>query len=80
MFGGVLRDIALFGISKLDSDIDLVYLGATETIGTVVTRNGFKFKENKFGGLRVETKSLLSHIFSSTAASAGSGHPVAREA
>ncbi len=56
LFGGILRDIALFGISQLDSDIDLVYLGATETIGAVVTRNGFKFKENKFGGLRVETK------------------------
>ena len=56
LFGGVLRDIALFGISKLESDIDLVYTGTRDAISAVVRTNSFKVEKNKFGGARVETR------------------------
>ena len=56
LFGGVLRDIALFGISKLEADIDLVYTGTRDAISAVVRTNSFKVEKNKFGGARVETR------------------------
>ena len=56
LFGGVLRDIALYGISKLESDIDIVCAGPRDFVDLVVEENGFNFEKNKFGGLRVETE------------------------
>ena len=56
LFGGVLRDIALFGSSKLESDIDLVYVGSGDLVDSLVTKNTLRFEENKFGGLRLETQ------------------------
>ena len=55
LFGGVLRDIALYGISRLETDIDLVCDGARESIGSVVEESGLAFKTNRFGGFRVKT-------------------------
>ena len=56
LFGGVLRDIALNGISRLDeSDIDLVCVGPGGSLDSIVAEGQFKFKKNKFGGFRVET-------------------------
>lgn len=55
LFGGVLRDIALYGISRLETDIDLVCDGARESIGSVVEESGLAFKTNRFGGFRIKT-------------------------
>lgn len=56
LFGGVLRDIALYGISRLDeSDIDLVCVGSGDSLGSLVSEGGFRSRKNKFGGFRVET-------------------------
>lgn len=56
LFGGVLRDIALYGISRLDeSDIDLVCVGPSGSLYSAVAEGDFEFKRNKFGGFRVET-------------------------
>lgn len=56
LFGGILRDIALYGITKLESDIDLVCVGSHASVSSMVERNGFRFEKNKFGGVRVETE------------------------
>ena len=56
LFGGVLRDIALNGISRFESDIDLVCVGAQDLAGLGVKENEFLLKKNKFGGFRVKTK------------------------
>ena len=56
LYGGILRDIALYGISKLDSDIDLVCVGSRDLVGSVVKEKRFPFRENKFGGFRVQTE------------------------
>ena len=55
LFGGVIRDIALYGISELECDIDLVWVGSHDRISGVVEKNDFRFRMNKFGGFRVET-------------------------
>lgn len=73
LFGGVLRDIALYGISRLDapaeirqdllgqrqgeSDIDLVCVGSRDLLDSAIAESSFEFRRNKFGGFRVETSS-----------------------
>ena len=49
VFGGLVRDIALFGISGFDSDIDLVFTGPPSELERLINST---FKENKFGGYR----------------------------
>ena len=56
LYGGVLRDIALYGISNVESDIDLVCVGSRDVVGAVVREDRFRFRENKFGGFRAETE------------------------
>ena len=51
--GGVLRDIALYGIRGLESDIDLVYEGAL--LDTDLSNKGIGFSRTKFGGFRTKT-------------------------
>jgi len=55
LFGGVVRDIALYGISRLDSDIDLVCVESRDGIWPWAKAKGLSFQQNKFGGCRVET-------------------------
>ena len=64
LFGGVLRDIALFGIERLESDIDLVSEGSRDQIRSVVEANRFRFTRNKFDGFRVETERWFVDIWS----------------
>ena len=64
LFGGVIRDIALYGISGLECDIDLVYVGSHEQIDAMVKKNDFRFKRNRFGGFRVETKRWFVDLWS----------------
>ena len=56
LFGGVLRDIALYGITKLESDIDLVCVGSQDLVDSAVEGSGLRCEKNKFGGLRIETE------------------------
>lgn len=59
LFGGILRDIALYGISRLESDIDLVCVGTRDLLCSVVEENCLGFEKNRFGGFRVETEHWL---------------------
>lgn len=51
VFGGVLRDLALFGRRGFHSDIDLVVEGDWSTLATYVEKLGAQ--RNKFGGYRL---------------------------
>ena len=64
LFGGVLRDIALFGIGRLESDIDLVSESSRDQIRSVVETNRFRFRQNRFDGFRVETERWFVDIWS----------------
>ena len=59
LFGGVVRDIALHGISRLDTDIDLVCMESRGGIWSWVKASGLSSRRNKFGGCRVETDRWL---------------------
>ena len=56
LFGGALRDIALYGIAKIDadSDIDLVHAESQAPIRPATLKD-FQFSINKFGGFRIKT-------------------------
>lgn len=54
LFGGVLRDIALYGGSKFESDIDFVYTGSRASVVPVVI-DRLPIEKNKFGGFRMKT-------------------------
>ena len=60
LFGGVLRDIALFGIEHLPSDLDLVYEGSGACLRTAAVRAA---ERNRFGGLRIETERWVVDIW-----------------
>lgn len=53
LFGGVLRDIALFGIRDFDSDIDIVCTWSDDRLRSAVRR--FAPESNRFGGFRIRT-------------------------
>ena len=55
LFGGIIRDIALYGSSGLECDIDLVWVGSHDRINAVVEKDEFLFRRNRFGGFRVKT-------------------------
>ncbi len=55
VFGGMLRDIGLFGTEGFQSDIDLVFLGDKESLKNTIQKLGnLKYQENKFGGYRIK--------------------------
>ncbi|MCQ4262139.1 hypothetical protein CXK91_14730 [Stutzerimonas stutzeri] len=54
VFGGVLRDIALFGAKKFNSDIDLVVDCSVTDLSDFFAAENAVFNRNKFGGYRVE--------------------------
>lgn len=53
VFGGVLRDLALFGAKGFSSDIDLVHLGNHRSVEESIAMAGVR--QNRFGGLRIAT-------------------------
>ena len=55
LYGGVLRDIALYGIARFRSDIDMVYVGGIPST-ELVTVLGLPFHRNRFGGFRIQTE------------------------
>lgn len=57
LFGGVVRDIALAGIDKFDSDIDVVVEGEGLDLGEFFGEYGAR--RNRFGGYRVQTDNWL---------------------
>ena len=54
MFGGLLRDIALFGGKDFNSDIDLVIDCSADMLADFFVENERLFYRNKFGGYRLE--------------------------
>ncbi|MCQ3000763.1 hypothetical protein NLO98_13500 [Pseudomonas syringae] len=54
VFGGLLRDIALFGSKGFNSDIDLVVDCSVEGLKAFFDGGKHAFKRNKFGGYRLE--------------------------
>jgi hypothetical protein len=62
IFGGVLRDLTLFGASEIPRDVDVVVKGATsgeleEVFGDLV------YERNRFGGLRLRPTGWLIDIW-----------------
>ena len=55
-FGGVIRDIALYGIKNFNSDIDLVIDCPIESLDDFFRNSNSNSKKNKFGGYRTATK------------------------
>lgn len=53
IFGGVIRDIALYGIKKFKSDVDLVFDGKSSLLDEILLE--FDVKKNKFGGYRLKS-------------------------
>lgn len=55
IFGGMIRDIGLFGARGFNSDIDLVYDGSRSDLLQALTLHGVSdIRENKFGGFRLK--------------------------
>ena len=54
VFGGLLRDIALFGGKNFNSDIDLVLDCSPEQLFSFFNECVYLSRRNKFGGYRVE--------------------------
>ena len=55
LFGGMIRDIGLFGLKKFKSDIDLVFDGDKRELLKAFNDAGIvDVVENKFGGFRVK--------------------------
>jgi hypothetical protein len=57
IFGGMLRDIAMFGNSGFNSDIDLVIDGDWSAIDSLLSKSGIE--KNKFGGYRIHVSGVL---------------------
>ena len=56
LFGGAIRDIALYGNREDPTDIDIVYAGnSNDDLIEKVLDNRFSFEKNKFGGYRIPT-------------------------
>lgn len=58
-FGGVIRDLALYGAKSFNSDIDLVVDCSAEKLDTYTTSAKKRFSRNKFGGYRIETRNWI---------------------
>lgn len=58
VFGGCVRDIALYGVKLFSSDIDLVYTGSSVELARVLERMKCEYEltQNKFGGYRTVVK------------------------
>lgn len=52
VFGGLIRDIALKGVSEFNSDVDLVFDGNPDQVESILLAAGAK--RNKFGGFRLK--------------------------
>lgn len=50
-FGGVVRDIALYGVKSFSSDLDLIFVGSRDHFLNELQKKGIK---NKFGGYRLK--------------------------
>ena len=55
LFGGILRDIALYGIEQFGSDIDIVYTNK-KTKENLALIGDLPVDRNRFGGFRIRTK------------------------
>lgn len=58
VFGGCVRDIALYGVKLFSSDIDLVFSGSSEELTKALKRLEceYELSQNKFGGYRTVVK------------------------
>lgn len=62
VFGGLLRDLALYGSSDFSSDVDIVVVPYDEeAIAAIVEK--FAFSKNKFGGFRLASSRWLFDVW-----------------
>ncbi|MGI1999784.1 hypothetical protein [Shewanella frigidimarina] len=55
IFGGMIRDICLYGVKKFDSDIDVICTCDRNSLVNALLFNNINvFSENKFGGIRIK--------------------------
>lgn len=67
IFGGMLRDISLFGAHGFTSDIDIVVNSSRETlVETISNLATIDFHYNKFGGIRFSYQNIDFDIWSLT--------------
>lgn len=62
VFGGLLRDLALYGGAEFSSDVDLVVV-PREGPGIEAIAKKFKFSKNKFGGYRLASSRWLFDVW-----------------
>ena len=56
LFGGAIRDIAIYGNVEEPSDIDIVYVeNIDEDLLESLLIKRFRFEKNRFGGYRIPT-------------------------
>ena len=58
LYGGILRDIALYGIDEFRSDIDIVYVGGRPSFD-IAQGLDVPIERNRFDGLRIRTERWL---------------------
>ena len=62
LFGGAIRDIALYGVRGFRSDVDLVFVGSVEYLFGVLEPLG-GVKTNRFGGARLQVSRFMVDIW-----------------
>lgn len=62
VFGGLLRDLALYGSSDFSSDVDIVLVPHDEAAFEAILEK-FAFRRNKFGGFRLTANRWLFDIW-----------------
>lgn len=62
VFGGLLRDLALYGSSDFSSDVDIVVVPYGEDAIEAIAEK-FAFKKNKFGGFRMTSNRWLFDVW-----------------
>lgn len=62
VFGGLLRDLALYGGAGFDSDVDMV-VAPRETSSIAYIAQKFDFRKNKFGGFRLTSDRWLFDVW-----------------
>ena len=59
LYGGVLRDIALYGIDEFRSDIDIVYVRHRVSFDIARCLEHLSIERNRFDGFRIRTKNWI---------------------
>jgi predicted nucleotidyltransferase len=63
IFGGMIRDIGLFGINQFKSDIDIVFDSSKDELIKTLEKLNLAAKQNKFGGFRISDNNIIIDIW-----------------